>query len=53
MQAEWQVDSIDVSRYALAKWRQELEKEADKDFISKTQINVIVKTQLLRFGETT
>jgi len=53
MQKGWQADSIDVSRFALAKWRRELENQVDKDFISKAHFNVRVDTQILRFGEGT
>lgn len=53
MQEEWKLDAIDISRYALAKWRQELERRIDKDFIQKAHINVKVEVKIGQFGEMT
>jgi len=52
MQKEWKVDCIDISKYALAKWRKELTPEIDKDeFIEKADIKVNVEVQILNTGE--
>jgi Ger(x)C family germination protein len=51
MQREYKVDCIDISKYALAKWRRELEPTIDQDFIENVQINVDVKMHLENIGE--
>lgn len=52
MQSEWKVDCIDVSKYALSKWRRELEEKVDDEqFISNAEIQVEVKVKLYNSGE--
>ncbi|NLB88324.1 MAG: Ger(x)C family spore germination protein [Syntrophomonadaceae bacterium] len=54
MQEEFKVDCIDISKFALAKWRSQLEKEIDnEDFITNAVINVKVKAKLDDIGERT
>lgn len=54
MQKEFKVDCIDISKYALAKWRSELEKEVDnEEFITNAVINVKVKAEIDDIGEMT
>jgi len=47
------VDCIDVSKYALAKWRYELTPTIDKGFIENADINIEVEVNLQNAGETT
>lgn len=52
MQEELQVDCIDVSKYALARWRKELKNVVDRpEFISNADIQVDVKVSLKDAGE--
>lgn len=52
MQNEWKTDCIDISKYALAKWRRELEPQIDNEqFISKAQIQLEVKVDITNTGE--
>ncbi|MDD3364895.1 MAG: Ger(x)C family spore germination protein [Syntrophomonas sp.] len=53
MQEEYQVDCIDISKYALAKWRKELKDKVDEDFIGDVNIKVEVKMKLNNVGELT
>jgi len=53
MQEELKVDCIDINKYALAKWRNELEDQIDNDFIEKVKINVEVEVHLKNTGELT
>ncbi len=53
MQEQYQVDCIDISKYALAKWRKELKNKVDQDFIGNVNINVEVKMKLKNVGELT
>ena len=51
MQGEFKVDCIDISKYALAKWRPELEDTVDEGFIEKVNINVDVKVHIKNTGD--
>lgn len=52
MQTEWKFDCIDVSKYALAKWRSELtDRVDDEQFIKEAEIEVEVKVKLQNSGE--
>jgi len=51
MQGEYKVDCIDISKYALAKWRKELEPRIDEDFIENVVINVNVTMKMKDIGE--
>ncbi|MEA1962076.1 MAG: Ger(x)C family spore germination protein [Bacillota bacterium] len=51
MQEEWEIDCIDISKYALAKWRKELTPVIDNDFIQNTSIQVEVEVKLENCGE--
>lgn len=52
IQNEWKIDCIDISKYALAKWRRELEDTIDNEqFISQAQIQLDVKVKLTNSGE--
>jgi Ger(x)C family germination protein len=53
MQGEYQVDCIDISKYALAKWRKELKNKVDQGFIENANIKVEVKMKLKDVGELT
>lgn len=54
MQEEFRVDCIDISKYALAKWRNELQDKVDKeDFIENATIIVDVDVHIEEFGENT
>lgn len=53
MQEEINVDCIDISKYALAKWRNELEDSIDDGFIEKVNINVDVKVHIQNTGDLT
>jgi len=50
MQDQYRVDCIDISKYALAKWRNELQSKIDKDFIENVEIKVDVKVKLENVG---
>jgi len=50
MQDQYKVDCIDISKYALAKWRNELEDKVDKNFIENVDIKVDVKVKLENVG---
>ncbi len=52
MQNEWQVDCIDIDKYAMANWRRELKNSVDSsDFISNATIEVQVKVNITNAGE--
>lgn len=52
MQEEWKTDCIDISKYALAKWRRELkDKVDDEQFISQARIELDVKVIITNYGE--
>ncbi|MEQ8176326.1 MAG: Ger(x)C family spore germination protein [Syntrophomonadaceae bacterium] len=52
MQKEWKTDCIDISKYALAKWRRELkERVDDEQFISQARIELDVKVKITNYGE--
>ncbi|PKM78396.1 MAG: hypothetical protein CVU90_02545 [Firmicutes bacterium HGW-Firmicutes-15] len=51
MQEEYKVDCIDISKYALAKWRKELQPTIDQGFIENVAIKVDVKMKLKSIGE--
>jgi Ger(x)C family germination protein len=53
MQGEFQVDCIDISKYALAKWRKDLKNKVDQGFIENVNIKVEVKMKLKNVGELT
>jgi len=53
MQEEWEVDCIDISKYALAKWRKELTPVIDKGFIENVNIQVEVQVDIENAGELT
>ncbi|MBO8159129.1 Ger(x)C family spore germination protein [Thermosyntropha sp.] len=51
MKEEWGVDCIDISRFALAKWRRELEDVIeDEDFIRNADIKVDAKVNIDCWG---
>ena len=50
MQEEYKVDCIDISKYALAKWRKELQPKIDEGFIENVDIKVDVKVKLENIG---
>ncbi len=50
MQDQYKVDCIDISKYALAKWRHELEDRIDQNFIENVDIKVDVKVKLENVG---
>jgi len=50
MQEEYKVDCIDISKYALAKWRKELQPKIDEGFIENVDIKVDVKVKLQNVG---
>lgn len=51
MQNNYQIDCIDISKYALARWRKELTPVIDKDFIDKADIRVEVKVKITNTGD--
>jgi hypothetical protein len=52
MQEDLQIDCIDISKYALAKWRKELQDQIDHDFINeRVNIHVDVKVTIKNVGE--
>jgi hypothetical protein len=52
MQEEYKVDCIDISKYALAKWRKELQPDIDSENLIKNAfINIDVKMKLRSIGE--
>lgn len=51
MQEEIGVDCINISPYALAKWRSELNEQVDKGFINRVNVFVDVKVELQNVGE--
>lgn len=52
MQSEWKVDCIDISKYALSKWRRELEDRVDDEqFIQNAEIQVEAKVKIYNSGE--
>lgn len=54
MQEDFKVDCIDISKYALAKWRSKLEKDIDnEEFITNAIISVEVKAEIDDIGERT
>ncbi len=53
MQEEYKVDCIDISKYALAKWEEELQDRVDEDFIENVTIQINVNMKLINVGELT
>jgi Ger(x)C family germination protein len=52
MQKDLQIDCIDISKYALAKWRKELQDQVDHNFINeRVNIHVDVKVTIKNVGE--
>ncbi len=51
MQEEFKVDCIDITKYALAKWRKELEPIADNSFMEKADIVVDVNVVISGSGD--
>lgn len=51
MQNEMKIDCIDINKYALAKWRRELQTSIDSDFIENASIKVKVEVHLENTGE--
>ncbi len=51
MQDEFKIDCIDINKYAMAKWRNELQGKADEKVIPNASIKVEVKVKLDNFGE--
>mgnify|MGYP001020446184 CR=1 FL=1 len=51
MQKEYKVDCIDITRYAMAKWRSELKDEIDQGFIENVTIKSNVDVEILTKGE--
>lgn len=51
MQNSYEVDCIDITRYALAKWRREIKDQVGSEFIKNADINVKVKVHLKNVGE--
>lgn len=53
IKTEYKVDCIDISRFAVAKWRKEIKDTINtEEFIQKANINVDVDVVILRKGET-
>lgn len=52
MQTEIRLDALDLAKYALAKWRPELQDVDWDDIVSHADIQVTVKAKLLDLGET-
>lgn len=53
MQEEFKIDCIDVTKYALSKWRKELKDKAEEGFIEKANIVVDVDVKIKDIGELT
>lgn len=51
MQEEYKIDCVDISKYALAKWRRELTPVIDDGFIEHADIQVEVEVKLRNAGE--
>lgn len=51
MQHEFKVDCIDITGYALAKWRGELEQQDFSELVQHYHINVAVKLNITEAGE--
>ena len=51
MQSKYKVDCIDITRFAAAKWRNELEKMDMESFINNAKINVNVNVDIIKTGE--
>lgn len=51
MQEEYKVDCIDITRFAMAKWRSELKDEIEQGFIEKVNIKANVNVHVFRKGE--
>ena len=51
MQEEYKVDCIDITKYALAKWRNELEPVVDNAFIKKAEITLDVAVAISSSGD--
>lgn len=52
IQQEYKVDCIDIQKYALAKWRKQLEENIDEgDFIQKADIHCQVECHIRNTGE--
>jgi len=51
MQNEYKVDCIDITRYAMAKWRSELKDKIDQGFIENVTIKANIDIEILRNGE--
>ncbi|MCG8485605.1 MAG: Ger(x)C family spore germination protein [Clostridia bacterium] len=53
MQNEFKVDCIDITKYALAKWRNELMDKVEENFIENAEINVNVEVTIDSLGDLT
>ena len=53
MQEEFKVDCLDITKYALAKWRNELRDKVEEDFIENVDIVVDVDVAIKEIGELT
>lgn len=51
MQNEYQIDCIDISKYALAHWRKELTPLIDQGFIEKADIQVELNVKITNVGD--
>lgn len=52
IQNEWKFDCIDINKYALSKWRRELENRIDdEEFIQTAEIQVETKVTIYNSGE--
>ncbi len=50
MQTQYKVDCIDITRFAAAKWRKEIESYTEENFIKNAIINVNVDVDIESFG---
>jgi hypothetical protein len=51
LQEEPRIDAIEITPYALAKWRQEITPQLEQSFIEDVLINVDVEVKLQNTGE--
>lgn len=51
MQYQYKVDCINITRYAAAKWRKEIEQQGIQNFIKNTDINVNIDIDINSIGE--
>jgi len=51
LQEEPRIDAIEITPYAVAKWRQEITPQLEQSFIEDVLINVDVEVKLQNTGE--